>query len=109
MSTMVRLVRPGPSQWVKPLVSGLRRNAARYSRAMGHPVGRRLGWISYGVFCLHLLVLHFVIWATGWPLFSGRGIAIWLLAVGLSLVAAELGYRLVERPALRLLSKLSRT
>jgi peptidoglycan/LPS O-acetylase OafA/YrhL len=73
-----------------------------YSRAMGHPWGRRLGWISYGVFCLHLPILHFVMWSTGWPLFVGRGPAIWALTLLLSLVAAELSYRIVERPALRL-------
>jgi peptidoglycan/LPS O-acetylase OafA/YrhL len=73
-----------------------------YSRAFTHPVGRRLGWISYGIFCLHLLVLHLVMWATGWTLFAGRGPAIWILAVLGSIVAAEIAYRLLERPALRL-------
>jgi peptidoglycan/LPS O-acetylase OafA/YrhL len=73
-----------------------------YARVMSHPWGRRLGWISYGVFCLHLPVLHLVMWSTGWDLFVGRGPAIWALTVVLSVVAAELGYRLVERPALRL-------
>lgn len=75
---------------------------SRYSRVMGYPLGRRLGWISYGVFCLHLPVLHFVMWATGWELFVGRGLAIWALTVVLSLIAAEVSYRVVERPALRL-------
>ena len=75
---------------------------SRYSRVMGHPSGRRVGWISYGIFCLHLPILHFVMWSTGWDLFVGRGVAIWALALGLSLVAAEIGYRVVERPALRL-------
>ncbi|WP_028658756.1 acyltransferase family protein [Nocardioides insulae] len=72
----------------------------RYLRAFAHPLARRLGWISYGIFCLHLPLLHFVIWATGWPLFSGRAMAIWLLTVAVSVVAAELAYRFVERPAL---------
>ena len=73
-----------------------------YVRAFGHGLARRLGWISYGIFALHLSVLHFVMWATGWPLFRGHAISIWLLTVALSLVAAELSYRIVERPALRL-------
>lgn len=76
--------------------------SSRYSRTFGHPIGRRLGWISYGVFCLHLPMLHFTMWATRWALFSGRGVEIWLMTVFLSLVAAELTYRVVERPALRL-------
>lgn len=62
---------------------------------------RRLGEISYGVFCLHLPLLHLVMWTTGWDLFAGRLAQIWLLTVVASVVAAELGYRLVELPALR--------
>ncbi|WP_169741815.1 acyltransferase family protein [Nocardioides aequoreus] len=62
---------------------------------------RRLGQISYGVFCLHLPLLHLVMWTTGWELFDGRLAQIWLLTVVASLVAAELGYRLVELPAMR--------
>ncbi|MDP3890668.1 acyltransferase, partial [Nocardioides sp.] len=73
-----------------------------YERSMGHGSGRRLGWISYGIFCLHLPLLHFVMWSTGWTLFEGRGFQIWALVLVLSIVAAELTYRLVERPALRL-------
>lgn len=62
---------------------------------------RRLGQISYGVFCLHLPLLHLVMWTTGWELFAGRLGQIWLLTVVASVVAAELGYRLVELPAMR--------
>ena len=76
--------------------------ASRYSRVMGHPLGRRLGWISYGIFCFHLPMLHLVMWLTGWQLFQGRGVLIWLLGMGLTLVVADLCYRLVERPVLRL-------
>ncbi|QYJ04791.1 acyltransferase [Nocardioides panacisoli] len=75
--------------------------ASRYVQVLTLPWLRRLGWISYGVFCLHLPLLHFVMWVTGWPLFEGRGIPIWLLTVALSLVTADLVYRFVERPALR--------
>jgi peptidoglycan/LPS O-acetylase OafA/YrhL len=74
----------------------------RYVRLFGHVRLRRLGWISYSIFCLHLPLLHFVMWATGWPLFQGRGLQIWVLTLTLSLAAAEVTYRLVERPALRL-------
>jgi len=73
-----------------------------YSKVFGHGVLRRLGWISYGIFALHLCVLHFVMWATGWELFVGRGFAIWLIALVISIVVAEVVYRVLERPALRL-------
>ena len=78
------------------------RAGSGYTRVLGHSWGRRLGWISYGIFCLHLPVLHLVMWLTGWELFVGRGLAIFALTLALSLVAAELSYRLLERPALRL-------
>lgn len=68
---------------------------------LGHPVARRLGWISYGVFCLHLPVLHLVMWATPWELFGGHFVGLWLLTSLGAVVAAELVYRLVERPAQR--------
>lgn len=76
-----------------------------YGRALAHPAGRRLGWISYGVFCLHLPILHLVMWVTGWRLFQGHGLELWVVAVLLSVAAAEIGYRLVERPALALKSR----
>lgn len=84
------------------VVTGVFPDEGRYADVMGHAWSRRLGWISYSIFCLHLLVLHLVMWSTGWPLFQGRGLEIWVLTLAGSLVAAELGYRLVERPALRL-------
>ena len=74
----------------------------RYSRWLSHHWARHLGFISYGFFCLHLPVLHLVMWLTGWRLFDGRFLAIWLLALVGSLLAAELAYRLVEGPSLRL-------
>jgi len=43
-----------------------------------------------------------VMWATGWPLFEGHGLAIWALTATASLVVADVAYRLIERPALRL-------
>jgi len=75
---------------------------SRYAGLMSRVSLRRLGWISYGVFCLHLLMLHFVMWSTGWELFSGGGVAMWLMTLGPSLLVAEASYRLIERPALRL-------
>lgn len=73
-----------------------------YARAMANPVARHLGLISYSMFCIHLPVLHFVMWSTGWILFEGRGVEIWAMTLALSLVASELLYRVVELPAMRL-------
>jgi peptidoglycan/LPS O-acetylase OafA/YrhL len=72
-----------------------------FSRVLSWPPLRHLGHISYSVFCLHLPVLHLVMGVTGYPLFGGHGLTIWVLTVLGSLVAAELAYRLVERPAMR--------
>jgi peptidoglycan/LPS O-acetylase OafA/YrhL len=63
---------------------------------------RHLGVISYGVFCLHLPVLHLVMHLTGYQLFRGHGWQIWVLTLVISVAAAEVVYRLVERPAMRL-------
>ena len=76
----------------------------RYARVFGHVALRRLGWISYSVFCLHVCVLQLVMWATGWPLFRGHGLELWALTLVLSLVVADVTYRVIERPALRLKS-----
>ena len=74
-----------------------------YARAMSRRVPRRLGHISYGVFCLHLVVLHFVYWATPYTMFEGNDL---LPVLGLTLLItlplAELLYRFVELPAMRL-------
>ena len=73
-----------------------------YTRVMSHRALRHLGHLSYGVFLIHMSVLHFVMWSTGYPLFDGHLAQIFILTLVLSLVAAELLYRLVERPAMRL-------
>jgi len=73
-----------------------------YARWAGSPLPRRLGWLSYGIFCLHLPILHLVMWTTGWELFEGRMLQISAIALVASVVAAEVSYRLLERPALRL-------
>lgn len=73
-----------------------------YMRVLGHPVARHLGVISYGVFALHLPMLHLVMAVTDWTLFQVDLLPLWLLTLSASLLAAELAYRVVERPALRL-------
>lgn len=73
-----------------------------YVRALAHPAVRHVGVISYGIFALHLPMLHLVMNATGWTLFQVDLVPLWLLTLASSLVVAELAYRLIERPALRL-------
>lgn len=78
------------------------RPSSGYSRVLGHRAARHLGFISYGLFSLHLPVLHLVMWSTGWELFDGRFLQIWVVGLLVSLAAAELSYRLIEGPAMRL-------
>jgi peptidoglycan/LPS O-acetylase OafA/YrhL len=73
-----------------------------YTRVFTHPLARRAGWISYSVFCLHLPILHLVMSATGWPLFQSSFFGIWALTLATSLLAAEIVYRFLERPVMRL-------
>jgi peptidoglycan/LPS O-acetylase OafA/YrhL len=75
---------------------------SRFERVFSAAALRHLGHISYGIFCIHLPVLHLVMWVTGYELFRGHGRQIWLLTVLISVGAAELIYRLVEKPAMRL-------
>ena len=50
---------------------------SRYARR-DVAAGRCGTWlISYGFFCLHLPVLHLVMWVTGWELFDGHCLQIW--------------------------------
>lgn len=75
---------------------------AVFDRLLLHPVARHLGHTSYGLFCLHIPVLHAVVALTAWDIFTAPFAPLWLVVLVVSLVAAELAYRLVERPALRL-------
>ncbi|QZY27901.1 acyltransferase family protein [Nocardioides coralli] len=77
---------------------------SRYVRLMSLPRLRHLGHISYGIFLIHLPVLHLVVWISGYELFTGAFWALWCSTIALSVVGAELLYRLVERPAMGLRS-----
>ena len=73
------------------------------SRDRPRPLPRHLGHISYSVFCLHLVVLHFVMWVTPYDLFIGsNGPQVVGLTLLITLPLAELLYRFVELPAMRL-------
>ncbi|MEI7058119.1 acyltransferase [Nocardioides sp. CCNWLW239] len=75
--------------------------AGVYGRLLAHRFSQWLGRISYGIFCLHLPVLHLVMWVTGWKVFGGHGFQIWAMTVVISVVVAEVAYRLVEVPLAR--------
>lgn len=75
---------------------------SRYTRTFGRLWLRRMGWISYSLFCLHMSVLQFVWWVTNWPIFGGHALQVWVITLVISLVVSDLTYRVVERPALRL-------
>lgn len=83
------------------VLTGVFPSSPGYTRALSHPAARRLGVVSYGIFCLHLPVLHLVMWTTGWPQFEGRFLAIWGVTLVISYVAAEASYRWIEAPAQR--------
>ncbi len=72
-----------------------------YHRLMSHRTLRHLGAISYSLFLVHMPVLQFVTWVTGYPLFGGHLPQLLGLTLLISLPLAELLYRLVEVPALR--------
>lgn len=63
---------------------------------------RRLGEVSYGVFLLHLLILEGVMNLLGYRIFSGSAMLVFAMTSILSVGAAMLSFRLVERPFMRL-------
>jgi peptidoglycan/LPS O-acetylase OafA/YrhL len=72
-----------------------------YARVMSHRTLRHLGHISYGVFCIHLVVLSLVYRFTDYEVFRGDTLQIGVLALVLSVAAAEILYRVVELPGVR--------
>ncbi len=76
--------------------------SSRYVSVMSLAPLRHLGHISYSLFCLHLPVLQLVMVVGDFELFGGRGLELWAITAAISLLAAELLYRAVERPFLRL-------
>jgi peptidoglycan/LPS O-acetylase OafA/YrhL len=74
----------------------------RFVRVLSLPVLRHVGHLSYGVFCVHLILLELIADWRDMPLFEGRGLELFALTLAASLVVSEVLHRLVERPALRL-------
>jgi peptidoglycan/LPS O-acetylase OafA/YrhL len=76
----------------------------RFVRVLSLPVLRHVGHLSYGIFCVHLILLELIADWREMPLFEGRGLELFALTLAASLVVSEVLHRLVERPALRLRS-----
>jgi peptidoglycan/LPS O-acetylase OafA/YrhL len=85
---------------VLPSVLGDTRSA--YARTLAHPFLRHLGHISYSLFCCHVLVLELEARWLGFELFQTNPFVLFAVTLSISLVAAELLYRFVEKPFLRL-------
>lgn len=73
-----------------------------FVRVLSHPALRHVGHLSYSVFCVHLLLLELIADWRDVPLFEGRGLELFALTLATSLMVAEVLYRVVERPFLRL-------
>lgn len=76
--------------------------AGLFVRVLSLPVLRHVGHLSYGIFCVHLILLELVADWRDMPLFEGRGLELFVLTLAASLVVSEVLHRLVERPSLRL-------
>jgi len=86
---------------VLPLVFGhLQEHPIR--RWCNRPVPFFLGEISYGVFCIHLLVLNAVLQQPEFGIFRGHFVEVWFITATLTIGLAVLSYYAVERPFLRL-------
>lgn len=84
-----------------PSILGVR---SSYADVLAQRPLRHLGLISYGVFCLHLLIIHAVADWRDLPLYQGHGWELLAFTVVLSVALAEIAYFVVERPAMRLRS-----
>ena len=75
---------------------------SRFVRVLSSRVPRHVGHLSYGIFCVHLLLLELIADWRDMPLFGGRGIELFVLTLRASLLVSEVLHRVVERPAQRL-------
>lgn len=79
------------------------------ARAFAHPTLRHLGHISYSLFCCHVTIIYVLAPKLGFGLFQGRPFMLFFIVLGISLAVAEILYRVVELPFLRLKSWRSST
>jgi len=76
-------------------------------RILSWPPVRYLGHISYAVFCIHLIVLWYVMEAFDYQIFTGNFLVVAGATIALSNMAAVVLYHLVERPGMRLARRLT--
>lgn len=74
----------------------------RYEKFIENRHLRHLGLISYGIFSIHLLVLHAVSHFGNYGLFDGHFLERLLLVTIGTIVASEITYRVLELPVIRL-------
>lgn len=85
---------------VFPLVFGPEREGRARSLLVGR-VPNALGEVSYGIFCIHMFVLIQGMRVLGIPDFTGRFLLMVVVTATVSVAAAMLSYRFLERPILR--------
>ena len=83
------------------VMTGIFGATGAYARIMSSRALRHLGHISYGIFCIHLVMLSLVYRFTGYVVFRGDTLQVWAMALVMSIVAAEILYRVVELPGVR--------
>ena len=73
---------------------------ACFARGMAWRLLRHLGAISYSLFCCHVIVLAVLFEYTSWKIFQENVVVVFAGTLAVSLLVAEVLYRLVERPFL---------
>ena len=86
---------------VLPMVFG-RLDEGPIRRLCNHRISFFLGEISYGIFCVHLIVLHAVFRRTGIGAFQGHFGEVFAMTLIGSIVLATLAYYVIEMPFMRL-------
>jgi peptidoglycan/LPS O-acetylase OafA/YrhL len=87
--------------FVLPLVFGPEREGSP-RRVLCGPVPFWLGEISYGIFCIHMIVLNQVFLALDLDVFTGRFLTVAVLTIGVTVVLATISFYFFEKPILRL-------
>ena len=82
----------------------LDRRGDTVARVLAHPALRHVGHLSYSLFCCHMLVLYLLAPRVGLDLFQSSWPVVTAVVLLVSLLVAELLYRYVELPFLRLKS-----
>lgn len=72
------------------------------ARVLALPAIRHLGHISYALFCCHVTVLAVGVPAMGFTVFNTPFLLLFSVILAISLVVAEVLYRVVERPFMSL-------